>query len=421
MLNPSKLSRKAIDPSAAGKGTAGVLPRIPDVERALVSLDDTVWGEMAHEHHHGQERGQSTHNYYLDPYFKWMPGYTNVITGWPGHGKSQLFFELLLNRAVFESKKSAIWPSENLPAKRFYQGLIHTLTGRPTDRNLVNALSLAEYEKAAQFIRAHIFLVDPPAGMPYTPAHLLAYFTALIERHGVEHCMLDPWNKCDHSAMTKMGGIEPYLVHTLGLCTKWSQDTKQCLVLTAHPKRAEESMGYGKTRPVPTGGTISGGQTWENMAHFVGAMHRPFDFREGSTEAAFYSHKVKDERNVARRGSIGALAVDGTPPMVPIRWDAITNRYRWGHERYSPLDDPALAQLWAPSAPSSTGQRVVPAAAQGTPAPAKVAPDYQPHTLATAGPSHFEAEATPADALPAGWRPGGRTITLPTLPPDAAF
>ena len=56
MLKPDKVHLKAIDPSAAGKGTAGVLPRIPDVDRALVSLDDTVWAEMAHEHHHGHDR-----------------------------------------------------------------------------------------------------------------------------------------------------------------------------------------------------------------------------------------------------------------------------------------------------------------------------------------------------------------------------
>jgi hypothetical protein len=402
MLSPSKLTPKQSDPSAHGKGTAGVLPRIPDVERALVSLDDSVWQQMVHEHEHGQEKGQTTGNYYLDPYYKWMPGYTSVITGWPGHGKSQLFFELLLNRAVFTGKKSAIWPSENLPAKRFYQGLIHTLTGRPTDRTLANALSLKEYERAKNFVRDHIFLVDPPAGMPYTPAHLLAYFTALIERHGVEHCMIDPWNKCDHSAMTRMGGIEPYLVHTLGLCTKWSQDTKQCLVLTAHPKRAEENMGYGKTRPVPTGGTISGGQTWENMAHYVGAMHRPYDFVEGSTDAAFYSHKVKDERNVARRGSIGALGVDGAPPMVPIRWDPITNRYRWGHERYSPLDDPELRKIWEVPAPALASPQMIAMPPAPSPLPA----------------STFEAEGTapgeyPADAF------GPRLINRSSLQPPA--
>lgn len=408
MLNPEKIRRKQIDPSAVGKGTAGVLPRIDDIDRALVTLDDTVMGRMVHEYHHGEDKGQTSYNKHLDPYFRWMPGYLNVITGWPGHGKSQFFFELLLLRAVFDGKKSAVWPSENLPAHRFYKGLIHTLTGRPTDRTYANALTLPEYHRAAAFVREHIYLVDVPTGMPYTPPHLLAYFEALIARHGVAHCMVDPWNKCDHTAMPRLGGIEPYLVHTLGLCTKWSQDTGQCLVVTAHPRRADENMGYGKSRPVPTGGMISGGQTWENMAHYVGALHRPFDYIEGSTQAAFYCHKCKDERNVARRGSIGAVGVaDGLPPQVPLNWDPITNRYRWGHERWSALDNPIVTQLYATPPPQLFTQ---PAPAQPQPAAPAPAPTAQP--LRTAAPSTFDDSSS--ETVPDNWHPNGRIITVPS-------
>jgi hypothetical protein len=364
MLNQEKLKRKEIDPSAASQGRAGVVPRLPDSERALVSLNEDIWGQMQHEWEHGREKGQTTHNKYLDPYFKWMPGYTNVITGWPGHGKSQLFFELLLLRAVFLGKKSAIWPSENLPAKRFYQGVIHTLTGRPTDKSVANHLSLVEYKRAVEFVREHIFLLDPPSGMPYTPPHMLGYLETAVEKYGVEHCLLDPWNKQDHTAKVKLGGDESYLVHTLGLCTKWSMATGQCLVLTAHPKRAEnEQMAYGKSRPVPNGGAISGGQTWENMAHYVGAMHRPFDWIEGNNQAAFYSHKCKDERDVAKRGCLGYMP-SGEPPMVPINWDSITNRYRWGNERWNPLDAHEVSSIWAPPEPPPAPKPTTPPPAQ---------------------------------------------------------
>ncbi|MGI4862616.1 MAG: hypothetical protein ACRYFZ_01745 [Janthinobacterium lividum] len=353
MLNPNKTKRRDFDPSAAGKGTAGVLPTIPDIDSALVTLDAATWQAMEYEYHHGREKGQTTSNKYLDPYFKWMPGYTSVITGWPGHGKSQLFFELLLLRAVFDGKKSVVWPSENLPAKRFYQGLIHTLTGRPGDKSQANHLSLPEYKRAADFVREHFILISPLTGMPYTPGHMLAYCERAIAQYGgaeakggIAHCMLDPWNKQDHSGKMKLGGDEGYLMHAVGLCTKWSQDTNQCLILTAHPKRLSD-LDFGKTRPVPDGASISGGQIWENMPHYIGAMHRPFKHIPGNTEAAFYSHKCKDERYVAKLGSVGAHGPDGLPPMVPIHWDEITNRYRWGHERWSPLQDELAAKVYA--------------------------------------------------------------------------
>jgi len=349
MLSPNATKRKNIDPTAAGQGKAGVLPHIPDVERALSTLDDDVFKQIEYEYHHGRAKGQTTHNRYLDPFFKWMPGYTSVITGWPGHGKSRMFFELLLLQAAFEKKgegKSAIWPSENLPPKTFYQDLIHTLTGQPADRSQANHLGPAELKRATDFLRENIILLNPPPGMPYTPAHMLAICEAAVAKYGVKKCMLDPWNKQDHSAKAKLGGDEAYLVHSLGLCTKWSMDTQQCLVLTAHPKRLSE-MEFGKTRPVPDGASISGGQTWENMPHFVGAVHRPFKHISGNMEAAFYSHKCKDELNVARLGCVGGYGFDGTPPMSPVKWDPINLRYRWGHERFSPLDDELVKAIYS--------------------------------------------------------------------------
>jgi len=394
MALSDKFNRKKVDPTAAGKGQGGILPTIPDAEKALVTLNEAIWEQMQQEYHNGREKGQTTHNKHLDPYFKWMPGYTNVITGWPGHGKSQLFFELLLLRAVFTGKKSVIWPSENLPAKRFYQGLVHTLTGRPTDKSQKNFLSLPEYKRAAEYVRDRIILLDPPSGMPYTPADMLAYFETAIakyggaqDKEGIAHCMLDPWNKANHTAKQKLGGDESYLIHALGLCTKWSMDTGQSLVLTAHPRRASEEMGYGKSRPVPTGGMISGGQTWENMAHYVGAMHRPFDFIEGNTQAAFFALKCKDERDVAKRGEIGYKA-DGVPPMVPINWDPITNRYRWGHDRWSPLDDEKVAKLYAASPAAPAPQLFT---GNGAPAPPAATPPIRTSEATGTG---FEAEAT---------------------------
>lgn len=415
MLNP-KPKAKQFDPSASAKGTAGVLPHIPDADKALVTLDEATYSAMLHEYHHGREKGQTTNNKYLDPYFKWMPGYTSVITGWPGHGKSQLFFELLLLRAAYDGKKSVVWPSENLPPKRFFQGLIHTLTGRPPDKSQANYLSLVELGRAKDFIREHFILLNPLTGMGYTPGHMLAYCERAIatyggaekKKGGIAHCMLDPWNKQDHTAKVKLGGDEGYLMHTVGLCTKWSVDTNQSLLLTAHPKRLDD-MKFGQTRPVPDGATISGGQIWENMPHYIGAVHRPFKHIPGNTEAAFYSHKCKDERYVAKLGTVGGYGIDGTPPMVPIHWDEISNRYRWGRERWSPLDDELVQAIYA--APAAVP---APQLFKDQAAPTQPAATAQPlRTTAPAG-AGFEAEASEAPAE----RFGPRQINSDSLPKE---
>lgn len=389
MLNPSATKRKHIDPTAAGQGKAGVLPHIADVERALSTLDADVFKQIEHEYHHGREKGQSTHNKYLDPFFKWMPGYTNVITGWPGHGKSRMFFELLLLRAAFEGKKSAIWPSENLPPKTFFQDMLHTLTGKPADRSQANHLSTAELKRATDFLREHIILLNPPPGMPYTPPHMLAICEAAVAKYQVEHCMLDPWNKQDHSAKAKMGGDEGYLVHSIGLCTKWSMDTRQSLIITAHPKRLSD-MDFGQTRPVPDGASISGGQTWENMPHFIGAVHRPFKHIPGNMEAAFYSHKCKDERNVARLGTVGGYGPGDTQPTVPVRFDDIQLRYRWGHERWTPFEDELVKAIF--SAPTHAPAPKLFTEQQPKQAPTPPPPAFPASTFDEEGPDEYSAE-----------------------------
>jgi hypothetical protein len=141
---------------------------------------------------------------------------------------------------------------------------------------------------------------------------------------------------------------------------------------------------------------ISGGQTWENMAHYVGAMHRPFDYIEGNTQAGFFALKCKDERDVAKRGEIGYKA-DGVPPMTPINWDPISNRYRWGHERWSPLDDEKVAKLYAtsPAAPA-------PQLFTGTGTPAQPMPP-----LRTSTPTEFDSATEAAD-----YTGKGRIISL---------
>ena len=54
---------------------------------------------------------------------------------------------------------------------------------------------------------------------------MVRYFEAAVAKFGVSHYLLDPWNKADHSAMNGMGGIEAYLVNTLGQLPDWTVDT----------------------------------------------------------------------------------------------------------------------------------------------------------------------------------------------------
>ncbi len=397
-----------------GNFTASGSPPPPKIDpaSALIPLDASVWGRMKHDYYHGRVKGELTHFTELDQHFKWMPGYCNVWTGWPGDGKTEFLYQLLLLRAIFRGKKSAIFSPENMPAESIYDQLIHALTGQQPDRGLGSCLPFERYELARDFIREHFIVIYPGRDQGRTSQHLLSYFEAAVAKFGVSHCLLDPWNKVDHSAMAALGGYEPYLVNVLGQLTDWTVETKQSLTITAHPRRLD-GLKFGTARPVPDGTSIAGGQTWENMAHVIGAVYRPYRHlgsrNELSSEVAIYLHKVKSHKLVGFPGSVG---LDSERPDVRLRYD-------WKSARYlvngvSPLDCRAAEQYYLTDSElrARDDQRATQSA---TP---KAATDYQPNVIRTAAPSSFEGESQSPEQLPPTWHPGGRPITLPPAPDE---
>jgi hypothetical protein len=397
-----------------GGATAGGQPVAPktDPTSLLLHLDDPTWARMEHAYHNGLAKGETTHIKQLDPHFKWMPGYMNVWTGWMNEGKTEWVYQLLLLRAVMTGKKSAIFSPENMPQEHIYDQLIHSLTGQNPDRDWKACLPMARYKVARDFIRAHFVVVYPGRGEGKTPLDLVRGFDAAVAKFGVSHCLVDPWNKADHSAMASMGGEAPYLVNTLGHLGDWAQDTGQSLIINAHPRQLE-GMKHGQARPIPDSSHIAGGQTWENMAHVVATYYRPWKHLGSNnplySDVAIYVHKVKSHKLVGRPGSIG----DGSQtPDVRITYD-------WASARYfvnsvSPLNCRAAEECYLTDEELRTRDDQRSAAPAQAPLPAVATPDYQPALLRTASPSEFEATSSSDEGLPADWRSGGRPITLPS-------
>jgi hypothetical protein len=365
-------------------------PAKTDPTSALLQLDEPTWQRMEYAYHHGLPKGETSHLPALDPHFKWMPGYLNVWTGWMNEGKTEWVYQMLLLRAVLAGKKSAIYSPENMPEEHIYNQLIHSLTGQNPDRDWRNCLPLARYKLARDFVRENFIVVHPGRGQGRTPADLLRYFESAVAKFGVSHCLLDPWNKADHTALGSMGGYEPYLVNTLSMLTDWSIDTGQSLTITAHPRQLPD-MRHGQARPIPDSSHIAGGQTWENMAHVVATYYRPWKHLGHKdplySEVAIYVHKVKSAKLVGVRGSIG----DGSEnPDVRIN-------YRWETGRYylngvSPLDCRAAEECYLSDAELRARDDLRSGAVS-----TQAAPDYQPQTLRTASPSAFDEPALGRD------------------------
>jgi len=409
-----------------GGATAKKEPQnTPDPAASLLPLNEAVWGRMVEAYEKGGRKGETTHIKELDTHFKWMPGYLNVWTGWMNEGKTEWIYQLLLLRAVLAGKKSAIYSPENMPEEDIYDQLIHSLTGQDPDKEtpIERRLPMARYEQARKYIRKMFIVVYPGRGQGRTPQDIIGYFEAAIAIHGgadkengIAHCLVDPWNKQDHSAIATKGGIEPYLMNTLAQLTDWSAETKQCLIVNAHPRQLPD-MKQGQARPVPDSSHISGGQMWENMAHVVATYYRPWKHLGRTnpqySDVAIYIHKVKSHKKVGFPGSIG----EGTEnPDIQITYDFRTGRYSINGK--APLDciEAEECYLSKEEYDARQGMRAAtPPAKPAAPAPQRPpAPPMPP--LRTEGSSSFEAEATPlppaSDEFPEGWSINGRIVGL---------
>lgn len=382
-------------------------PPTTDPATGLLLLDETVWGRMVNNYRMGLPKGETCHIPQLDPHFKWMPGYLNVWTGWMNEGKTEWVYQLLLLRALLAAKKSAIFSPENMAEEFIYDQLIHALTGQNPDKDWRNCLPFDRYQRARDFVREMFVVVYPPKGQGRTPQHLLELFEAAIAKRGVSHCLMDPWNKLDHSGAVGLGGTEGYLVNTLGQLTDWTVDTKQSLTINAHPRQLPE-MKFGQPRPIPDSSHISGGQTWENMAHIVATYYRPYKHLGKNSDlfsdVAIYVHKVKSAKLVGVRGSIG---MDSETPDVRIT-------YEWEKGRYfingvAPLDCEESEAAYLSDA--ELRERKDMRADTSKPAPAAATqPAPPPQAPFRSEASSFDEQQPVSDEFPENWHVNGRKI-----------
>jgi hypothetical protein len=373
-------------------------PKI-DPATGLRPLSEPVWGRMVEGYNNGLKKGETTHITQLDPLFTWMPGYLNVWTGWMNEGKTEWIYQLLLIRAALAGKKAAIYSPENMDEEHIYNQLIHSLTGQNPDRDWKNCLPMNRYQIAKAFVREHFVIIYPPRGGGRTPQHLLEYFEAAVSKDGVSHCLIDPWNTADHSGQSQRGAGDSYLANTLSGMQTWALDTKQSLIITAHPRQLPD-MKQGQARPIPDSSHISGGQMWENMAHVVGTYYRPWKHlgtnSDQYSDVAIYVHKVKSRKLCGVAGSIGDGSLN---PDVRITYSWETGRYYINGT--SPLERREVEAFYIPAA-ELNAHHAVPAAAP------------QPPTPRSLPASTFEAEAPneyPAEAF------GPRKINSSSLNP----
>jgi twinkle protein len=272
-----------------------------------------VRSQMLLEFKNGKQRGTTTYFKSIDPHFTWKKGQVTLMNGIPNHGKTTLMLQLMLIKSICEGDKWGVFSPENFPPNEFYDELIQTYIGKPTDPIFgAKQMSQQEYEQGMDFINEHFYYLYPEKESP-TPEYINARFKEMVIKHGVTGCLIDPFNQLDND-MSKAGRDDLYISKFLTEEKRFALKHDIYKIIIAHPSKLQKLKEGGYAVPDPY--DLHGGSMWNNKLDNILCTHRPNYWNDKTdTMVEFHSQKIKKQ------------ALVGIPGTVTLSFHRFSNRY----------------------------------------------------------------------------------------------
>lgn len=209
------------------------------------------------------------------------PGYTTVITGIPGHGKSYFLDDVLLWITIDNKLRGAYFSPETMPTELHIIRLAKKIVGKT-----IHSLSFNERQKVREFITGKIFWIYPEED--YSLENILDKVRQGILRYGLNWYVIDPWNKLEHRLEAGVSETN-YISRCLDSIDRFNKRNKVHCFLVAHPtKMGKDESGKYK---VPTLYDISGSANFFNKTDNGICVYRHYD----SNTSDVHIQKVKFE------------------------------------------------------------------------------------------------------------------------------
>lgn len=235
----------------------------------------------------GQRTGWPT----VDKFFRPERGYFCVITGIPGHGKSEFMDGLICNTTLLHQWRWAIFSPENYPTALHFNKLAEKFIGAPQKET-----PDADYKMAIDIIDQYMTWLYPPDG-DVTLTQLLEQVLIIKNTYGCDAFVLDPWNEIDHSRPDGMTETE-YIDMSLRRFRRFCRENELFGAIVAHPTKMQP-LRDGTMPPVNLW-SISGSAAWRNKADY-GLVVRRDDMQKN--EPVLSVQKIK-QKNFGRVGEV---------------------------------------------------------------------------------------------------------------------
>jgi twinkle protein len=238
-------------------------------------------------------------------------GQWTLVTGIPGHGKSNILDAMLVNVATKENWRFGMFSPENQPIERHFANLMEKYADAPFSFGSASRMTEEMKDNAKEWVNDHFFVILPDEeDGNWSIDGILQLAKALVFRKGIKGLVIDPWNELDHSRTPGVTETE----HISQALTKIRQFARSHAVhvwVVAHPaKLYKDSDGR---YPVPTPYDVSGSSHWNNKADNAMSIWRN---RGGKDEDIADVHIQK-----IRFKEVGRVGV------VSLRYNKLTGRF----------------------------------------------------------------------------------------------
>ncbi len=230
--------------------------------RGIFEIDD-IEEKFDELYYKGLKRGALTGWPILDEYYTVVPGQWTVVTGIPGHGKSNFLDALFVNLAKHEDWKFAIFSPENQPLERHFANIMEKYFEQPFDLGKLGRITEDQKEDGKVWLKKHFSVILPHEDDSWSIDGVLELAKVLVYRKGIKGLVIDPWNELDHSRPNNQTETE-YISSTLTKLRQFARNYHVHVWLVAHPAKLYKDKD-GKY-PVPTPYDISGSAHYRNKA-----------------------------------------------------------------------------------------------------------------------------------------------------------
>ncbi len=230
------------------------------------------------------------------------PGCTTYIMGSPTSGKTELWFEFLINLSEFYGWKHVIYTPETGTKDEVVAELCSKYLKKPFYKNYSGFMSDSERYKALAWLNEYFYIIDP-GDKDISVTQFYAEVDRLERELSVtiQTTTIDPYNELKHDMKETGGRQDLYIETMLGICRRnaMKHNRHNCIITHCADQKPVTTDGI-TYYPAPTAREYAGGQAWYRKGlGMIGVWRPPVGLRDSSgkpyenNEAHIIIHKAK--------------------------------------------------------------------------------------------------------------------------------